>query len=83
MQGYTIVSNSASELFSVAPAIDVSGALIYTPKSGARGTATIGVMVRDSGGTANGGQDTSAMDTFTITITGEESYQVFLPLVVR
>jgi hypothetical protein len=81
--GYTIVSNSASELFSVAPAIDVSGTLTYTPTPGASGTATIQVIVQDSGGTANGGQDTSVMYTFTITITGEESYQVFLPLVVR
>ena len=78
---YSIVSNSAPNLFAVAPAIDVSGTLTYTPKAGARGTATIGVVVRDSGGTANGGSDTSVAQTFTITVGG--SYQVYLPLTQR
>lgn len=77
--GYTMVSNSAPSLFASAPAIDASGRLTYTPKPGARGTATIGVVVRDSGGTANGGSDTSVMRTFTITISG--SYRIYLPLV--
>jgi predicted outer membrane repeat protein len=79
--GYTIVSNSATELFSVAPAIDASGTLTYTPKPGAGGTATIGVVVRDSGGTASGGADTSTVRTFTITVDG--SYTVYLPLALR
>jgi hypothetical protein len=75
------VSNTAPELFTVVPSINASGALIYTPKSGARGTATIGVVVCDSGGTANGGSDTSTVQTFTIRVDG--SYTVALPLVVR
>jgi hypothetical protein len=78
---YTVVSNTAPELFTVAPSIDISGALIYTPKLGARGTATIGVMVRDSGGTANGGIDTSTVRTFTITVGG--SYRLYLPFILR
>src|SRR6185436_7486747 len=79
--GYRVVSNSAPELFSAAAAIDASGTLTYTPKPGARGTATIGVVVRDSGGTANGGTDTSTVRTFTITFGG--GYQLYLPLVLR
>jgi hypothetical protein len=79
--GYTVVSNSAPELFASAPAVDASGVLTYTPKPGAHGTATIGVVVRDSGGTANGGVDTSAVRTFTIAVGG--SYIVYLPLVLR
>ncbi len=55
--GYSIASNTQPSLFSVVPAIDASGRLTYTP-AGAGGTATIGVRVRDSGGTANGGVDT-------------------------
>ena len=79
--GYTIVSNSAPELFSIAPAIDASGTLTYTPKPGASGTATISVVVHDSGGTHNGGVDTSAVRTCTITVSG--SYQVYLPFIQR
>jgi hypothetical protein len=79
--GYTVISNTNSALFSVAPAIDSSGTLTYTPKPGAPGLATIGVVVRDSGGTANGGADISAVQTFTITIGG--SYSVYLPLALR
>src|SRR5262245_57979313 len=79
--GYTVVSNSAPELFAVTPAIDASGTLTYTPKPGVSGTATISVVVRDSGGTANGGVDTSVVRTFTITIGG--SYTVYLPLTLR
>jgi hypothetical protein len=67
---YTVVGNSAPELFASAPAVDASGMLTYTPKPGARGTATLGVVVRDSGGTASGGVDTSTVHTFTITIGG-------------
>jgi hypothetical protein len=79
--GYSIVGNTNSELFSVAPAIDASGTLIYTSKPGASGTATISVVARDSGGTANGGSNTSVVRTFTITIGG--SYTLYLPLVQR
>jgi hypothetical protein len=77
---YTIVSNNAADLFSVAPVINAAGTLTYTPKPGAHGTATISVAARDSGGTANGGVDISAIHTFTITIGG--SYLVYLPLVL-
>jgi len=67
-------------LFSVQPAIDpVTGALTFTPITGAAGTATVTVMLRDDGGTANGGADTSALATFTITLTapaGQAGVQV-------
>jgi len=59
----------------------VNGTLTYTPWVGASGTASIGIVVRDSGGTANRGQDTSPVKTFTITVTPD--YQVSLPLIVR
>jgi hypothetical protein len=66
--GYTVVSNSNPALFNVMPAVATNGTLTYTPKPAANGTATIGVTARDSGGTANGGADTSAIKTFTITV---------------
>jgi VCBS repeat-containing protein len=74
---YQIVSNSAPALFATAPAIDPTGMLTYTPKPGTGGTATIGVVARDSGGTANGGVDISAVRTFTIAI--QPLYFTYIP----
>ncbi|MCX6854624.1 MAG: tandem-95 repeat protein, partial [Verrucomicrobia bacterium] len=65
--GYT-VTNDNNTLFSAQPAINNSGTLTFTPAANAFGTATVSVVARDSGGTANGGVDTST-NTFTIAIT--------------
>ncbi|HET7842568.1 MAG TPA: Ig-like domain repeat protein [Xanthomonadales bacterium] len=56
---------------SVAP----NGTLALTP-TGAQGTATIAVRVRDDGGTANGGIDTSAPQSATITVLASADLQV-------
>jgi large repetitive protein len=64
-----IVSSDNSALFAMAPAIDpATGTLTYTPAAGAVGSATVTVLLHDNGGTANGGIDTSAAQTFTISI---------------
>jgi len=65
---FQIVGNTNPALFSAAPAISVGGTLSYTPAVNANGTATITVNLKDSGGTANGGVDTSAPQTFVITV---------------
>ena len=44
-----------------------TGALTYTPAANASGTATITVLVTDSGGTANGGVNTTTQ-TFTVSV---------------
>ncbi len=62
------VTNDNNALFSVQPAIDASGNLTYTPAADATGSATVTVSISDDGGTANGGDDTSADQTFTITV---------------
>src|SRR5262249_22013356 len=64
-----IVSNDNSALFSVQPAISVTGTLTYTSAANASGSAIVTVQLHDNGGTANGGVDTSAAQTFTITVT--------------
>ncbi len=56
-------------LFSQAPAISPSGTLTYTLAANRWGVATVTVLLKDNGGTANGGQDTSVAQTFTITVT--------------
>jgi hypothetical protein len=62
------VENENQALFAVQPAVAGDGTLTYTPKSGTSGTATVAVRAHDSGGTANGGVDTSPPQTFTITV---------------
>ena len=64
-----IVSNDNNPLFSVQPAIAANGTLTYTPAANANGLATVTVQIHDNGGTANSGVDTSASQTFTITVT--------------
>ncbi|MEM8954446.1 MAG: cadherin-like domain-containing protein [Verrucomicrobiota bacterium] len=63
-----IVSNDNNPLFTSQPAIDTSGTLTFTPASGTTGVATVDVQVQDDGGTANGGNDTSAVQQFAITV---------------
>ena len=64
-----IVTNDNSALFSGQPAIGANGMLTFTPAPDANGSATVTVRLHDNGGTANGGVDTSAPQTFTITVT--------------
>jgi hypothetical protein len=68
-----IVTNNNNALFSTQPAISATGTLTYTPAAGATGSATVTVQLHDNGGTLNGGVDTSASQTFTITITSQTS----------
>ena len=63
-----IVTNDNPGLFSSQPTVLPNGMLMYTPTLLALGAATVTVQVVDNGGTANGGSDTSAPQTFTITI---------------
>ncbi|RKN21690.1 T9SS C-terminal target domain-containing protein [Aquimarina sp. AD1] len=62
------VTNDNNTLFSSQPTIDVTGNLTYTPAANAFGSTTVTVNLSDDGGTANGGVDTSADQTFMITI---------------
>src|SRR5213078_2356770 len=66
---FQVTSNTNTALFTVQPAISPSGTLTYTPATNAGGTATITINLKDNGGTANGGADTSAAQSFTITTT--------------
>jgi VCBS repeat-containing protein len=64
-----IVTNSNNALFAVQPSLSPSGVLTFTPAANANGSATITATLRDNGGTANGGVDTTAPQTFTINLT--------------
>jgi Bacterial Ig domain len=62
------VTNDNSALFAVDPAVGTNGKLTFTPAANANGSATVTVTAHDDGGTANGGNDTSAPASFTLTI---------------
>lgn len=74
---FEITANDNAALFSAAPAVSPAGDLTYTPAANANGVATISVRARDDGGTANGGIDVSAAQTFTITVTSVNDVPAF------
>jgi hypothetical protein len=65
---FQITGNTNANLFASGPSISSTGTLTYTPAANAGGTATITVVLRDNGGTANGGVDSSPAQSFTITV---------------
>lgn len=66
--GFVVSNNSNPGLFAAAPSIAADGTLTYTAAANASGSATITIHAHDNGGTANGGVDSSADQTFTITV---------------
>jgi hypothetical protein len=65
---FTMVSNDNAELFSVQPSVSPAGVLTFTAAANANGSANLSLRVSDSGGTADGGIDTSAVQNFSITV---------------
>ncbi len=63
-----LVTNDNPGLFTVQPAISAAGELTYTVNPAASGLATVTVRAQDDGGTADGGVDTSAPQTFNVTL---------------
>ncbi len=63
-----LVNNDNSGLFSASPAIDSTGTLRYTPSPQTNGLAHVTVTLKDDGGTANGGKDTSDPQAFVIEV---------------
>ncbi|MBF0449643.1 MAG: tandem-95 repeat protein [Candidatus Magnetomorum sp.] len=57
--GTFYLTHTTPNLFSVQPAVSVTGDLSFTPAPNAFGQTTIEVLLRDNGGTANGGIDGS------------------------
>ena len=62
------VTTNNNGLFSELPAISATGTLTFTTAPNANGSAIVTVRAHDNGGTTNGGVDTSAPQTFTITV---------------
>ncbi len=65
---FEVVSVSVPALFSAQPQVASDGALSFTPQPGSDGVATVSVRILDNGGTANGGDDQSDTQSFSITV---------------
>jgi len=66
-----VIANDHPEFFKTLPSIKINGTtgdLSFELATNANGTATLQIKLVDNGGTANGGVDTSATQTFTLTI---------------
>ncbi|MEZ4701930.1 MAG: Ig-like domain-containing protein [Rhodothermales bacterium] len=61
-------SNTNNALFTAQPAVSSTGTLTFNLANNASGSATVTVTLADNGGTANGGVDTSAPQTFVINV---------------
>ncbi|MEM7704586.1 MAG: Ig-like domain-containing protein [Pseudomonadota bacterium] len=68
---YQVLGVEDAGLFATPPSVDSSGNLTYTATPGVEGSTEFTVQVNDSGGTANGGTDTSSAQTFVIRIGAE------------
>ena len=64
------IENNNTALFTEAgqPSVDAGGSLRFTPAPDAFGVATVTLALTDDGGTNRDGVDTSATQTFTITV---------------
>lgn len=56
-------------LFTVPPTLSSNGTLSFTPSATGSGSTNVNVRLKDNGGLANGGFDTSALQTFSIAVT--------------
>ncbi len=63
-----VVSNDLNSLFEEQPAVSASGTLTFKPAPDQSGQAQVSVSLKDDGGSADGGSDTSAAQTFTIEV---------------
>lgn len=63
-----VVTNTNNALFSAQPTIAANGTLTFMPAANQSGAATVTVRIQDTGGTANGGVNQSASQTFIITV---------------
>jgi len=74
-----VTGSTGNLAFAAAPALAPNGTLTYAPQAGTSGTATVSVVLSDNGGTANGGVDTSAAQTFTIQVNNVNDAPSFTP----
>jgi gliding motility-associated-like protein len=62
------VNNDNNSLFSVQPSVNTAGDLMYTPTANANGIATVTITVMDDGSGILPSENTSAVESFTISV---------------
>jgi hypothetical protein len=65
---FEVTNNTNTGLFSTQPSVAADGTLSYALAADENGSADVTVRLKDDGGIANGGADTSAEQTFTIDV---------------
>ncbi len=73
------VTSDNPSLFSQQPSISPDGTLRYAPAAGQFGVANISVVLKDNGGTANGGHDASEPQMFAITVNSPPLVSIVSP----
>ena len=63
-----LVHTFSPEFFLVAPAINANGAMTFKPRQFAFGSIMVSVQLKDNGGTANNGKDTSVARNVTLIV---------------
>jgi len=77
---FNFTGNTNAALFAAGPAVDATtGDLTFTPAADTSGSANLTIELMDDGGTANGGVDTSAPASFTITVNPVNDAPTFTP----
>ncbi len=76
---YVVVGNTNPALFATAPAVSSTGTLTFSPAPGVTGSADVTLRLKDDGGTANGGSDTSSSQTFTVSVVKVNQAPSFVP----
>ena len=75
-----VVTNNNAALFTVQPSVAPDGTLTFQSAANANGQATVTVVLKDNGGTAGGGVDASAAQTFVITVSPVNDAPVLAPI---
>jgi hypothetical protein len=62
------ITPTNSPLFGIQPSVNSNGYLTFAAEGGSGGTGVFNLILRDTGGTANGGRNTSEPQPFVVTI---------------
>ncbi|MDP1834405.1 MAG: Ig-like domain-containing protein, partial [Chlamydiales bacterium] len=72
-----VLTNNNPSLFSEQPSINAAGTLVFKPAADQFGAAVVTITAKDSGGTSNGGEDTT-IRTFVINVNSVNDAPTFV-----
>ncbi|WP_197455072.1 SdrD B-like domain-containing protein [Stieleria varia] len=77
-----IVSTDNNGLFAIQPTVAPDGTLTFSPAADAFGSSIVTIQAHDDGGTALGGMNTSAAQTFVIEVSPVNDAPIGLPIIL-